>query len=96
MVSQLWHAAPGPLLSSLLNSWLMWNGGAPTIISYVPTERFEWHSYSPKSEVADFWYNAIASVLQPWQRAERTDDGQQERSSVIPCRRSHAQPVESP
>jgi hypothetical protein len=30
------------------------------------------------------------------QRAEPTDDGQRENSSVIPCRRSHAQPVESP
>jgi IS1 family transposase len=72
------------------------SGGEPTITLCVLTHRYEWHSDSPESEVANVWHNIITSVLQPWQRGERTGDGQRERYSVLPCRRSHAQPVESP
>jgi hypothetical protein len=40
--------------------------------------------------------NAIGNGLQLWQQGKRTDDGQQGKSFVLPCRRSHAQLVESP
>jgi hypothetical protein len=80
---------------------------SPQLLAHVERWRAYYHFVRPheslrvalmqlKSEVADFWHNALASVLRPWRRAERTDDGQRERSSIIPCRQSHAQPVESP
>jgi len=61
----------------------------------VPTQRYEWLSYSPENEVANFWHNAIGSVPKLWQREEPTDDGQRGKCSVIPYRRYHSQPFES-
>jgi hypothetical protein len=69
-------------------------GGVLTIILCVLTHPYEWRLYSPESEVANVWHNAIASVPQRWQRGEPTIDGQREKFSVIPCRRYHAQPFE--
>ncbi len=60
----------------------------------VLMHRYEWRSYSPESAVASVWHNATGSVLRLWQQGERTDDGQRGKSSAIPCRQYHAQPVE--
>jgi len=60
----------------------------------VPTHRSEWRSYSPESEVADFWRNATDSAPLRWQRGEPTDGGQRAKSFAILYRRCHASPCE--
>src|SRR5438552_3306228 len=91
---QHWHAAPGPQFSKLRSSSPTWNGGELIIILCVPTHHYEWRSYSPESEVADFWRNATDSVLLRWQREEPTDTGQRAKSFAILCRQRHASPCE--
>ena len=92
---QRWRVAPGPPPNRPHHSWPTSSGSEPTIILCVPTHRYGWRSYSPESEVANFWHNATGSIPQRWQRGEPTDDGQPGKCSVIPCRRYHAQLFES-
>jgi hypothetical protein len=94
MAWQPWHVAPGQLPNKPHSSWFTWNGGEATITLCALTPRSEWRLCSHESEVANVWHSAIASVRQPWQRAERTGDGQLGKSSGIPCRQPHAQLVE--
>src|SRR5713101_4387937 len=93
---QLLQDVPGPQHSSPHTSWPIWNGGEPIIILCVHTHRYEWRSYSPESAVAIWWRNATGNGRKLWQQEKRTDDGQRGKSSVLPCRRYHDQPFESP
>jgi len=79
------HAAPGPRLSSPHSSWLIWNGGVPTITLYVLTNRCEWPLQNLANEVASVWRNAIGSVRLRWQLGKRTGGGQQGKCSRAPC-----------
>ena len=82
-------AKPAPQLLVHLQWWRGDPHGCRVLM-----HRYEWRSYSPESEVASVWHNATGSVLRLWQQGERTDDGQRGKSSAIPCRQYHAQPVE--
>jgi hypothetical protein len=46
--------------------------------------------------VANVWRTALGTGRKLWPQEKRTDDGRRVKSSVLPCRRSHAQPGESP
>jgi hypothetical protein len=81
-----WHVVAGLRRSPLHNSLFTWNGGEPTTILCGPMHRFEWHSYTLENEGANVWLNSTGSVHQPWQREERTDDGQRGRYSLTHCR----------
>src|SRR5215469_13890372 len=84
---QCWLALPGPQHSSLHTSWPIWSGGERTSILCVPTHRCAWHAYSPESEVANVWRNAIASVRKLRQPREPPDVGRLARCSLAPCQR---------
>ena len=52
----------------------------------VLTNHYEWRWCSHECEVANVWRNGTGSLRQPWQREERTDDGQRGRCSLAHCR----------
>src|SRR5260370_25192409 len=79
------HAVPGRQRSPPHSFWPIWNGGARTTILCVLTTLCAWRSCSHESEVADCSRNAIGNGRQPWQREERTDDGQPGRCSLSRC-----------
>src|SRR5215470_375035 len=87
MASQLWHVARGRRLSSPHSCSPIWNGGERTTILCVPTNHFEWRSYSYESEGANERHSAIGNGRKLRLRAEPIDDGQRARCSLAPCQR---------
>src|SRR5947209_19814116 len=83
MESQPSHAARGRGLR-LHPCWPIWSGGAPTIILRVLTNHLERRSCSRENEGATDWRNDTDNGRQPWQPAERTDDGQHARCAQAP------------
>src|SRR5215472_7334507 len=84
---QRWRAAPGPRPSRLHTCWPTSSGGELTTILYALMQRCGRGSCSRENEGADCWRNAIGNGRQPWQREERTVDGQPGRCSRAPCQR---------
>src|SRR5215472_9162370 len=86
MALRPWLVAPGRRLNSPHSCLPIWSGGAPTIISCVPTEHCEWRLCSHECEVASWWRNGTSNERQRWPPAEPIDDGRLARCSLARCR----------